>query len=285
MTEPGRRAATSGHPHLRPSATANEYVLNGPKTFISSGIMADIVVVAARTDAEAGPAGLSLLVVERDTPGFERGRKLDKVGLHAQDTAELFFRDGMVPAANLLGEEGRGLHYLMSNLPRERLGVAAKAIANSRAIFDHTVEYCRQRMAFGKPLTGQQHIRFELAEMEHPDRHRRGLFVDRCVLAFNAGELSRGRRGEGANGGSPSCRSRSIDRCLQLHGGYGYMLEYPIARAYSRLPGPDDLRRDHRDHEGDHRPLSRARLTRLRRIRCQSPRRDGAAPARATVAS
>jgi alkylation response protein AidB-like acyl-CoA dehydrogenase len=229
MTEPG---AGSDLKAIRTSARRDgeRWILSGQKTFISSGIMSDIVVVAARTDAEGGSRALSLFVVERGTPGFERGRQLDKIGLPAQDTAELFFRDAMVPAANLLGEEGRGLHHLMSHLPRERLGVTAKAIANTRAIFDHTVEYCRQRMAFGKPLTGQQHIRFELAEMA-TQIDIAEAYADKSVLAFNDGELNAVDAAKGKWYVSELQKS-VIDRCLQLHGGYGYMTEYPVARAF-----------------------------------------------------
>ena len=229
MTEPGAGSDLKG---IRTSARrdGDQWILNGQKTFISSGIMADVVVLAARTDPEGGSRAFSLFVVERDTPGFERGRQLDKIGLPAQDTAELFFHDAVVPAANLLGEAGRGLPYLMSHLPRERLGVTAKAIGNSRAIFDQTVEYCRQRTAFGQPLTGQQHIRFELAEMA-TQIDIAEAYVDKSVLAFNAGELSAVDAAKGKWYVSELQKS-VIDRCLQLHGGYGYMTEYPVARAF-----------------------------------------------------
>ena len=229
MTEPGAGSDLKG---VRTSARrdGDRWILNGQKTFISSGIMSDVVVVAARTDPDGGSRSLSLFVVERDTPGFERGRQLDKIGLPAQDTAELFFRDAVVPSANLLGEEGRGLHQLMSHLPRERLGVTAKAIANTRAVFDHTVEYCRQRVAFGQPLTGQQHIRFELAEMA-TQIDVAEAYADKSVLAFNAGELSAVDAAKGKWYVSELQKS-VIDRCLQLHGGYGYMTEYPVARAF-----------------------------------------------------
>jgi alkylation response protein AidB-like acyl-CoA dehydrogenase len=229
MTEPGAGSDLKG---IRTSARrdGDTWILNGQKTFISSGIMADAVVVAARTDPEGGSRAFSLLVVERDTPGFERGRQLDKIGLPAQDTAELFFHDAVVPAANLLGEVGYGLPYLMSHLPRERLGVTAKAIANTRAIFDQTAEYCRQRTAFGQPLTGQQHIRFELAEMA-TQIDVAEAYVDKSVLAFNAGELSPVDAAKGKWYVSELQKS-VIDRCLQLHGGYGYMTEYPVARAF-----------------------------------------------------
>ena len=229
MTEPGAGSDLKG---IRTSARRDRdrWILNGQKTFISSGIMSDVVVVAARTDPDGGSRSLSLFVVERDTPGFERSRQLDKIGLPAQDTAELFFRDAVVPSANLLGEEGRGLHQLMSHLPRERLGVTAKAIANTRAVFDHTVEYCRQRVAFGQPLTGQQHIRFELAEMA-TQIDVAEAYADKSVLAFNAGELSAVDAAKGKWYVSELQKS-VIDRCLQLHGGYGYMTEYPVARAF-----------------------------------------------------
>jgi alkylation response protein AidB-like acyl-CoA dehydrogenase len=229
MTEPGAGSDLKG---IRTTARRDgeRWIVNGQKTFISSGIMADVVVVAARTDPDGGSRAFSLFVVERDTPGFERGRQLDKIGLPAQDTAELFFHDAVVPAASLLGEQGRGLHYLMSHLPRERLGVAAKAIANARAIFDNTVEYTRQRKAFGQPLTGQQHIRFELAEMA-TQIDIAEAYVDKSVLGFNAGELSAVDAAKGKWYVSELQKS-VIDRCLQLHGGYGYMTEYPVARAF-----------------------------------------------------
>jgi alkylation response protein AidB-like acyl-CoA dehydrogenase len=229
MTEPG---AGSDLRSIRTTARrdGDRWILNGQKTFISSGIMSDVVVVAARTDPQGGSRGFSLFAVERDTPGFERGRKLDKIGLPAQDTAELFFHDAEVPAANLLGEEGRGLGYLMSHLPRERLGVTAKAMATTRAIFDITVEYCRSRNAFGQPLTALQHTRFELAEMA-TEIDIAEAYVDKSVLAFNAGELTPIDAAKGKWYLS-ELQKRVIDRCLQLHGGYGYMMEYPVARAY-----------------------------------------------------
>lgn len=229
MTEPGAGSDLRG---MRTTARADgdTWILNGQKTFISSGIMADVVVVAARTDPDAGSRGFSLFVVERDTPGFERGRKLDKIGLPAQDTAELYFRDAHVPAANLLGEAGSGLQYLMSHLPRERLGVTAKAMATTRAIFDGTVGYCRQRMAFGGPLTDKQHVRFELAEMA-TEIDIAQAYVDQSVLAYNRTDLTAVDAAKGKWFVS-ELQKRVIDRCLQLHGGYGYMTEYPVARAY-----------------------------------------------------
>ncbi|QZT59587.1 acyl-CoA dehydrogenase family protein [Mycolicibacterium austroafricanum] len=229
MTEPGTGSDLRG---IRTTAQrdGDRWILNGQKTFISSGIMADVVVVAARTGTSGGSRDLSLFVVERDTPGFERGRKLDKIGLPGQDTAELYFRDAQVPAANLIGEEGLGLQYLMSHLPRERLGVTAMAIASTRAVFDLTVEYCKQREAFGTPLSDKQHVRFELAEMA-TEIDIAQTYADQSVLAYNAGTLTAVDAAKGKWFLS-ELQKRVIDRCLQLHGGYGYMTEYPVARAY-----------------------------------------------------
>jgi alkylation response protein AidB-like acyl-CoA dehydrogenase len=229
MTEPGAGSDLRG---IRTTARpdGDHWIINGQKTFISSGIMADLVIVAARTESGSGSDAFTLFVVERDTPGFERGRKLDKIGLPAQDTAELFFHDARVPAANLLGTHARGLQHLMSHLPRERLGVTAKAIATTRAIFDLTVEYCKQRQAFGAPLTDQQHIRFELAEMA-TEIDIAQAYADASVLAYNAGELTPVDAAKGKWYVS-ELQKRVMDRCLQLHGGYGYMTEYPVARAY-----------------------------------------------------
>lgn len=229
MTEPGTGSDLRG---IRTTAKrdGDNYIINGQKTFISSGIMSDVVVLAARTGNEGGSGDLSLFVVERDSPGFERGRQLEKIGLPAQDTSELFFNNAVVPAEHMLGEEGRGLQYLMSHLPRERLGVSAKAIATTRAIFEITAEYCRQRNAFGKPLTANQHIRFELADMS-TEIDIAETYVDKSVLAYNAGELTATDAAKGKWFIS-ELQKRVIDRCLQLHGGYGYMSEYAVARAY-----------------------------------------------------
>jgi alkylation response protein AidB-like acyl-CoA dehydrogenase len=224
MTEPGAGSDLRG---IRTTAVreGDGWILDGQKTFISSGIMADAVVVAARTDP-----GLTLFVVERGTPGFERGRQLEKVGLPGQDTSELFFEHARVSAGNVLGEVGKGLHYLMSHLPRERLGIAAMAIATARAIFEETVEYCRIRQTFGKALVDHQHVRFELAEMA-TEIDVAESFVDQSVLAYNAGKLSPTDAAKGKWYVS-ELQKRVLDRCLQLHGGYGYMTEYPVARAF-----------------------------------------------------
>lgn len=229
MTEPGTGSDLQG---IKTQAVrdGNDWILNGQKTFISSGIMSDLVIVAARTDPAAGSRGFSLFVVERDMPGFVRGRKLAKIGLPGQDTAELFFEDVRVPSENMLGSEGQGLQHLMAHLPRERLGVSAKALATSRAIFDMTRKYCTERMAFGKPIADFQHIRFELAEMS-TEIDVAEAFVDRSVCAYNAGQLTAIDAAKGKWYVS-ELQKRVIDRCLQLHGGYGYMLEYPVAKAY-----------------------------------------------------
>ena len=229
MTEPGAGSDLRG---MRTSARrdGDSWLLNGQKTFISSGIMSDLVVVAACTDQEAGSKGFSLFGVEKDTPGFERGRKLDKIGLPSQDTAELFFDDARVPATNLIGEEGKGLHYLMSHLPRERLGVSAKALATTRAIFEQTVAYTRERNAFGLPISDFQHTRFELAEMA-TEIDVATAYVDQSVRAHNAGRLTPVDAAKGKWFVS-ELQKRVIDRCLQLHGGYGFMREYPVGKAY-----------------------------------------------------
>jgi alkylation response protein AidB-like acyl-CoA dehydrogenase len=231
MTEPDAGSDLRG---MRTNARrdGDQWILNGQKTFISSGIMADIVIVAARTDADADAASksFSLFVVERDMAGFRRGRKLDKIGLPAQDTAELFFDDVPIPSDNLLGTEGRGLHHLMSHLPRERLGVSVKAIANCQAIFDITRQYCFERMAFNQRIGDFQHVRFELAEMA-TEIDVAQAYVDKSVLAFNAGTLTAVDAAKGKWYVS-ELQNRVMDRCLQLHGGSGYMTENPVARAY-----------------------------------------------------
>lgn len=229
MTEPGTGSDLRG---IRTSAVrdGDDWVVNGQKTFISSGIMADLVVTAVRTDPEAGSRGFTLFAIERDTPGFIRGRQLDKIGLPAQDTAELFFDNARVPAANMLGEEGRGLQYLMSHLPRERLGVSATAIATARAIFEQTVDYCKDRVAFGERLIEFQNTRFELAEMS-TEIDLAEAYVDRSVRAYNVGELTPIDAAKGKWYVS-ELQKRVIDRCLQLHGGYGFMREYAVGKAY-----------------------------------------------------
>jgi alkylation response protein AidB-like acyl-CoA dehydrogenase len=188
-------------------------------------------VLAVRTSPEGGSNGFSLLMVEADsTPGFERGRKLDKIGLPAQDTAELFFSDARVPVANLLGEEGQGLKYLMSHLPRERLGIINQSITTAWATYEQTVEYLKNRDAFGKRLIDLQTIRFTLAEIE-TELDVAQAYADASVLAFNDGKLTPIEAAKGKWYISELMK-RTVDRCLQLHGGYGFMREYPVGKAY-----------------------------------------------------
>ena len=229
MTEPEAGSDLQG---IRATAVrdGDHYLLNGSKTFISNGQLCDLVIVVARTDPRAGHRGISLLVVERGMPGFERGRNLDKIGLHAQDTSELFFRDVAVPAANLLGEEGGGFIALMQNLPRERLAIGATALAGAEKVFEDTLEYCRQRQAFGRLIGRFQHIRFVLAEMATELAVARA-FTDRAVLEHDAGRLT-AEDGAMVKYWDTELCNRVVDRCVQLHGGYGYMREYPVARAY-----------------------------------------------------
>ncbi len=229
MSEPDAGSDLAG---IRTTAVrqGDHYLLNGQKTFITNGILSDAVIVVAKTDPEAGHSGVSLLVVERDMQGFERGRNLEKIGLKAQDTAELFFRDVHVPAANLLGEEGSGFYYLMSKLPQERLSVAVIAVTACEAALDMTIQYCKERTAFGRPIGKFQNSRFKLAEMKTEIQIAR-VFVDRCIMELNAGKLT-AEEAAMAKWWTTELQKRVVDQCLQLHGGYGYMLEYPIARFY-----------------------------------------------------
>jgi alkylation response protein AidB-like acyl-CoA dehydrogenase len=229
MTEPG---AGSDLAAIRTTARrdGDAYLLSGQKTFISNGILNDLVIVVAKTDPDAGHRGISLLVVERDMPGYERGRRLEKIGLHAQDTAELFFRDVRVPRDHLLGEEGQGFRYLMEQLPRERLAIAVGAVAAAEAALEQTIRYCREREAFGRPIGALQSVRFTLAELVTEVQIGR-VFVDQCVLALNRGELT-AETAAMAKWWTTELQQRVVHACLQLHGGYGYMREYPIARAF-----------------------------------------------------
>lgn len=210
--------------------SGDHYILNGQKTFISNGLLNDLVIVVARTDPSAGHRGISLLVVERGTEGYERGRNLEKIGQHAQDTAELFFRDVKVPAANLLGPEGSGFVALMESLPVERLSIAVGAVAQAEAALTATVAYTREREAFGRPLARMQHVRFELAEMQTEVEIGRA-FVDRCIEALGRDDLDTEAASMAKWWTTDMCH-RVTDRGLQLFGGYGYMVEYPIARHF-----------------------------------------------------
>jgi len=188
------------------------------------------VVVACKTNPDAKHAGLSLIMVERDMAGYTRGRNLEKIGWHAQDTAELFFEDVRVPVGNLLGDEGQGFYYLVQNLPQERLIIAAGALAAAEAALDWTIDYCQQRTAFGRPIGTFQNSRFVLAEMK--TEITIGLtFIDRCIMEHVAGNFSV-EEAAMAKWWATDLQNRVVDQCVQLHGGYGYMLEYPIAKAY-----------------------------------------------------
>ena len=230
MTEPGAGSDLQG---VRTTAVdkGDHYVLNGSKTFISNGILSDLVIVVCKTDPEAGHRGISLLVVERGMKGFERGRNLDKVGMKAQDTAELFFDDVEVPKENLLGEEGSGFISLMVNLPQERISIAAMAVAAIEQVLDMSLAYAKERQAFGKPIGSFQHNRFLLAEMA-THAHVARVFVNDCILKLNAGEVDT-TLASMAKWWTTELQKQVVDAGVQLHGGYGYMMEYPIAKAFT----------------------------------------------------
>ncbi|HET9997523.1 MAG TPA: acyl-CoA dehydrogenase family protein [Nocardioides sp.] len=229
MSEPGAGSDLQG---IRTSAVdvGDHYVLNGQKTFISNGILADLVVVVARTDPDAGHQGISLLVVERGMEGFERGRNLEKIGQHAQDTAELFFADVRVPKANLLGQEGSGFVQLMTNLSQERLSIAVSAATACEVVVDATLRYAQDRTAFGRPIGKFQHNRFVIAEMA-TEAHIARVFVDDCIARHLRGELD-AKTASMAKYWVTELQNKLVDRGVQMHGGYGYMAEYPIARAF-----------------------------------------------------
>ena len=229
MTEPGAGSDLQG---IRTSAVdaGDHYVLNGSKTFISNGIMSDLVIVVCRTDPDAGHQGISLLVVERGMAGFERGRNLDKMGLHAQDTAELFFDDVRVPGENLIGEKNGGFGHLMEKLPQERLSVAVVAVAGCERMLEITLDYVKGRTAFGRPVGSFQNSRFVLADLATKTQIAR-VFLDRCIVSLNAGELT-AIDAAMAKLWTTDLQNTVADACLQLHGGYGYMSEYPISKAW-----------------------------------------------------
>ena len=230
MTEPG-----IGSDLASMSTTArregDHYVVNGAKTFITNGINSDLVITAVKTDPSQKHKGISLLVIERGMEGFERGRNLDKLGQHAQDTAELSFTDVRVPVANLLGEEGKGFTQLVTNLPQERLSIAVAGVAASRAALGWTLDYVKERKAIGSPIGSFQNSRFVLAELD-TEIDIAEHYVDDCIRALNAGELTAVDASK-AKYWCTELQGRVVDKCLQLHGGYGYMNEYPIAKAYA----------------------------------------------------
>jgi alkylation response protein AidB-like acyl-CoA dehydrogenase len=229
MTEPGAGSDLAGIA-TRAVRAEGGYVVNGAKTFITNGINSDLVITVVRTDTSDRHGGLSLLIIERGMEGFERGRNLDKLGLHSSDTSEMFFEDVFVPVENLLGEEGMAFTYLTANLPQERLSVALGAVAVARTVLADTLEYVKTRNAFGKPIGSFQNSRFVLAELA-TEVEIATVYADRCVLALNEGKLSAVDAAM-AKSWTTELQGRVVDRCLQLHGGYGYMLEYPVARAF-----------------------------------------------------
>jgi alkylation response protein AidB-like acyl-CoA dehydrogenase len=228
MTEPGAGSDLRGIKSVA-RWDGDGYRLSGSKTFVTSGIQADLVIVAANV-RRAGVEGLGLFAVEAGAEGFQRGRKLDKVGRKAQDTAELFFDDVRVPPENLIGEEGKGLRLLMGNLAQERLSMAVTAIANAERALELTLEYCKDRNAFGKPIGTFQANRFTLAEIATEVAMAR-TYVDRCIDAHTHGELT-DSEAAGAKYAVTELEFSVLDRCVQLHGGYGYMEEYEIARRW-----------------------------------------------------
>lgn len=230
MTEPGAGSDLQG---VRTSAVldGDEYVLNGSKTFITNGWLADLVIVVAKTDPQAGARGTSLFLVESGTPGFSRGRRLEKVGMKAQDTSELFFQDVRVPRENLLGQPGMGFAYLMQELPQERLTVGVAALASAEAALGWTLDYTRERKAFGKAVADFQNTRFKLAEMAAEIQVGR-VFTDRCLELHLQGKLDVPTAAM-LKYRSTELQCRVLDECVQLHGGYGYMWEYPVARAWA----------------------------------------------------
>lgn len=231
MTEPGAGSDLQG---VRTTARrdGDGWIINGSKTFITNGQHCDTVITVARTDPGApGSRGLSLFLVDCDLPGFSRGRNLEKLGLHAADTSELFFEDVRVADDALLGELNRGFIALMSELPRERLALAVGAVAAMEGALAMTVDYVKERQAFGEPLSKLQNTRFRIAEMQTEYRLNNAL-INECIDKFNAGELDAATASM-AKFASTEAQCRVVDGCLQMFGGYGYMREYPISRAYA----------------------------------------------------
>ena len=229
MTEPG---AGSDLQSIKTSAKFknDEIILNGQKTFITNGQSADIIIVVAQTETSPGAKGISLIVCETDRKGFKRGRNLDKIGLKAQDTSELFFDNVILPKENLLGSRGKGFYHLMEELPQERLSIAIAAVAASEAALDWTIKYVSERKAFGKKIIEFQNAKFKLAEIKTELSVAR-IFIDDCIEKHLKGKFD-ASQGAMAKLWTTELQCKVIDECLQLHGGYGYMREYPIAKAY-----------------------------------------------------
>jgi alkylation response protein AidB-like acyl-CoA dehydrogenase len=230
ITEPNTGSDVAG---VRASAVrkGDVYIVNGSKTFITNGINSDLVITTVRTDPDAGHKGFTLLVLERGMKGFERGRNLSKLGMHAQDTAELSFTDVEVPVENRLGEEGMGFVYLMQNLAQERLGMAVGGVKVASAALQWTLDYTKERKAFGQSIASFQNSKFALAEMATEVQIAQ-VYVDRCIELHSEERLS-AEQAAAAKFWVTELQNKVVDRCLQLHGGYGYMTEYPIARAWA----------------------------------------------------
>ncbi|MCX7172185.1 MAG: acyl-CoA dehydrogenase family protein, partial [Proteobacteria bacterium] len=230
MTEPSTGSDLQG---VRTSAVRDgeDYLINGAKMFITNGWHCDLVIVVAKTDPASVAKGTSLFVVDSSMPGFSKGKPLKKVGMKAQDTAELFFDQVRVPARNLLGEENHGFFYLMQELPWERLQIAVTAIASAEAAIEWTTAYCRERKAFGQEIIQFQNTRFTLAELTTEVQIGR-VFVDRCIELKLQGKLDAATASM-AKYWCSDLQFKVLDACVQLHGGYGYMWEYPIARAWA----------------------------------------------------
>ena len=229
MTEPGAGSDLQG---MRSTAIkeGDEYILNGSKTFITNGVNADMVVVCAKTDPKAGGKGISLFLVDSSLPDFTKGKHLEKIGQHAGDTAELFFENVRVPAAALLGEEGKGFKYLMQELPRERVSIATSSVAAAEGALEWTIEYVKERKAFDQAISQFQNTRFKLAEVK-TDIEINKAYVEKCVDKYMTGEMTVTEAAM-VKLAATQMQCRVVDECLQLFGGYGYMAEYPIARAY-----------------------------------------------------
>jgi len=229
MTEPG---CGSDLKAVRTTAfrDGDEYVINGQKTFITNGQNCDFILLACTTNPEAGARGVSLVIVESDRKGFTRGRNLDKIGQKAADTSELFFADVRVPVSNLLGKEGGGFAVLMNELPRERITIACRALAEAQRAFELTVDYVKQRKAFGQAVFEFQNTQFKLAEMK-TDLAVGWAYLDQCLARINEAKLTP-EEGAMAKLWTTETGNRLIDQCLQLFGGYGYMREYPISRLF-----------------------------------------------------
>ena len=227
MTEPNTGSDLAA---IRTTAIrdGDHYIVNGQKTFISIGILSDLVIVVAKTDTKAGYKGISLVCVEAGTPGFSRGRNLDKMGWHSQDTAELVFEDCRVPVSNLLGAEGKGFYYLMQKLQQERLVASMMAQSMAEAMLDMTVKYCKERMIFGNPVSSFQHNTFKIVEMATEIELGR-TFIDSLIVDHIAGKDIT-KKVSMAKAWIPELANRVAYHCVQLHGGYGYMEEYPICR-------------------------------------------------------